>query len=185
MEAPFLLLILVMSSFLVQNTVELATFSSRLIHRFSKEYKEVSVSRGGDVNGTWWPEKKSKEYYQILVSSDLKRQKLKLGPHYQLLFPSQGSKTMSLGNDFGWYGQKLEAWSGWSWFFIILFCFWCFCRLHYTWIDIGTPHVSFMVALDSGSDLFWVPCDCVQCAPLSASHYSSLVSLKFPLFFLT
>lgn len=148
MEAPFLLLILVMSSFLVQNTVELATFSSRLIHRFSKEYKEVSVSRGGDVNGTWWPEKKSKEYYQILVSSDLKRQKLKLGPHYQLLFPSQGSKTMSLGNDFGW--------------------------LHYTWIDIGTPHVSFMVALDSGSDLFWVPCDCVQCAPLSASHYSSL-----------
>uniref|UniRef100_A0A6M2ECE7 Peptidase A1 domain-containing protein n=1 Tax=Populus davidiana TaxID=266767 RepID=A0A6M2ECE7_9ROSI len=148
MEAPFLLLILVMSSFLVQNTAELATFSSRLIHRFSKEYKEVSVSRGGDVKGTWWPEKKSKEYYQILVSSDLKRQKLKLGPHYQLLFPSQGSKTMSLGNDFGW--------------------------LHYTWIDIGTPHVSFMVALDSGSDLFWVPCDCVQCAPLSASHYSSL-----------
>jgi len=58
------------------------------------------------VNGTWWPEKKSKEYYQILVSSDLKRQKLKLGPHYQLLFPSQGSKTMSLGNDFGWYGQS-------------------------------------------------------------------------------
>jgi len=106
MEAPFLLLILVMSSLLVQNTVELATFSSRLIHRFSKEYKEVSVSRGGDVNGTWWPEKKSKEYYQILVSSDLKRQKLKLGPHYQLLFPSQGSKTMSLGNDFGWYGQS-------------------------------------------------------------------------------
>ncbi|KAB5556536.1 hypothetical protein DKX38_007445 [Salix brachista] len=136
MEAPFLLLILVMSSSLVQNTVELATFSSRLIHRFSKEYKEVRVSRGGDVNDTWLPEKRSKEYYQILVSSDLKRQKLKLGPHYQLLFPFSG--------------------------------------LHYTWIDIGTPRVSFMVALDSGSDLFWVPCDCVQCAPLSASHYSSL-----------
>ncbi|KAE8704907.1 Aspartic proteinase-like protein 1 [Hibiscus syriacus] len=37
-----------------------------------------------------------------------------------------------------------------------------------------TPNVSFLVALDVGSDLLWVPCDCVQCAPLSASYYSSL-----------
>lgn len=50
-------------------------------------------------------------------------------------------------------------------------------RLHYTWIDIGTPNVSFLVALDAGSDLLWVPCDCIQCAPLSASYYDSLVNL--------
>lgn len=48
-------------------------------------------------------------------------------------------------------------------------------RLHYTWIDIGTPSVSFLVALDSGSDLLWIPCNCVQCAPLTPSYYSSLV----------
>lgn len=48
-------------------------------------------------------------------------------------------------------------------------------RLHYMYIDIGTPTVSFLVALDAGSDLLWVPCECVQCAPLSASYYSSLV----------
>ncbi|KAB1199749.1 Aspartic proteinase-like protein 1 [Morella rubra] len=84
----------------------------------------------------------------MLLSSDLRRQNMKLGAHYQLLFPSQGSKTMSFGNDFGW--------------------------LHYTWIDVGTPNVSFLVALDAGSDLLWVPCDCVQCAPLSAGYYSSL-----------
>lgn len=47
------------------------------------------------------------------------------------------------------------------------------------WIDIGTPKVSFLVALDAGSDLFWVPCDCVQCAPLSSSFYSSLVCNTF------
>ncbi|KAF6175725.1 hypothetical protein GIB67_022727 [Kingdonia uniflora] len=47
--------------------------------------------------------------------------------------------------------------------------------LHYTWIDVGTPAVSFLVALDAGSDLLWVPCDCVQCAPLSASYYKDLV----------
>lgn len=55
-----------------------------------------------------------------------------------------------------------------------LFCFPIF-RLHYTWIDIGTPNVSFLVALDAGSDLLWIPCDCVRCAPLSASYYNSLV----------
>lgn len=57
-------------------------------------------------------------------------------------------------------------------------------RLHYSWIDIGMPKVPFLVALDTGSDLLWVPCDCVQCAPLSASYYNTLVSLfSFFLFF--
>ncbi|GFY85797.1 eukaryotic aspartyl protease family protein [Actinidia rufa] len=33
--------------------------------------------------------------------------------------------------------------------------------------------MSFLVALDAGSDLLWVPCDCIQCAPLS-SFYNML-----------
>lgn len=32
---------------------------------------------------------------------------------------------------------------------------------------MGTPSVTFLVALDTGSDLFWVPCECKHCAPLS------------------
>ncbi|XP_048232806.1 aspartic proteinase-like protein 1 isoform X2 [Ricinus communis] len=140
------LFILVMASLLIDKSAEV-TFSSRLIHRFSDEVKALRVSRKDSLSYSW-PEKKSMDYYQILVNSDFQRQKMKLGPQYQFLFPSQGSKTMSLGDDFGW--------------------------LHYTWIDIGTPHVSFLVALDAGSDLLWVPCDCLQCAPLSASYYSSL-----------
>ncbi|KAL4275657.1 hypothetical protein HN51_058469 [Arachis hypogaea] len=77
----------------------------------------------------------------------LQSDKIRLGAR-QLLFPSRGAKTMAPGNDFGW--------------------------LHYTWIDIGTPSISFLVALDAGSDLLWVPCDCIQCAPLSASYYAPL-----------
>ncbi|XP_019248401.1 PREDICTED: aspartic proteinase-like protein 1 isoform X3 [Nicotiana attenuata] len=119
-------------------------YSSKLVHRFSDEVKKLRVSRNGEV----WPQHRSLEYYGRLMSSDLQRQKMKLGPQFQLLFPSEGSKTMPLGNDFGW--------------------------LHYIYIDIGTPTVSFLVALDAGSDLLWVPCECVQCAPLSASYYSSL-----------
>lgn len=122
-------------------------YSSRLIHRFSDDVREFRVLRKGEVDRVW-PEKRGLEYYRMLLSSDVQRQKMKLGPQFQFLFPSEGSKTMALGNDFGW--------------------------LHYTWIDIGVPSVSFLVALDAGSDLLWVPCDCIQCAPLSASYYSSL-----------
>lgn len=77
------------------------TFSSKLIHRFSDEVKAFRVSGNGKVSGSW-PERRSLDYYQLLMSSDLQRQKMKLGSRYQLLFPSEGSKTMSFGNDFGW-----------------------------------------------------------------------------------
>ncbi|XP_022963037.1 aspartic proteinase-like protein 1 isoform X1 [Cucurbita moschata] len=124
-------------------------FTSRILHRFSEEMKALRVSRSTNTSvRVSWPEKGSMEYYQELVSGDFQRQKMKLGSRFQLLFPSEGSKTIALGNDFGW--------------------------LHYAWIDIGTPSVSFLVALDAGSDLLWIPCDCIQCAPLSASYYGSL-----------
>ena len=52
--------------------------------------------------------------------------------------------------------------------------------MHYAVIDIGTPNTSFLVALDTGSDLFWVPCECKQCASIYASS-QQLVSFCEPL----
>ncbi|XP_031264338.1 aspartic proteinase-like protein 1 isoform X1 [Pistacia vera] len=141
-SGSLLIYYVIVASLVGSGVAKTTTYSTRLIHRFSEEVK----ARNGNV--TTWPVKRSFEYYQLLLSSDFQKQKMKLVPKFQHLFPSQGSKTMSLGNDFGW--------------------------LHYAWIDIGTPNVSFLVALDAGSDLLWVPCDCVQCAPLSASYYNSL-----------
>ncbi|CAN7036097.1 unnamed protein product [Brassica oleracea var. botrytis] len=122
-----------------------SVFSSRLIHRFSDEGRASIKSPA-----TSFPSKRSFEYYRLLASIDLRRQRMNLGAKSQSLVPSEGSKTISSGNDFGW--------------------------LHYTWIDIGTPSVSFLVALDSGSDLLWIPCNCVQCAPLSSTYYTSLAT---------
>ncbi|KAK2991894.1 hypothetical protein RJ640_011583, partial [Escallonia rubra] len=35
--------------------------------------------------------------------------------------------------------------------------------LHYANVTVGTPNLSFLVALDTGSNLFWLPCDCSSC----------------------
>lgn len=36
--------------------------------------------------------------------------------------------------------------------------------LHYAIVTVGTPALTFLVALDTGSDLFWLPCDCTSCS---------------------
>ncbi|KAF2584517.1 hypothetical protein F2Q70_00033881 [Brassica cretica] len=51
-------------------------------------------------------------------------------------------------------------------------------NLHYTTVKLGTPGMRFMVALDTGSDLFWVPCDCGKCAPTEGPAYSSEFELS-------
>ncbi|XP_073270339.1 aspartyl protease family protein 1 isoform X1 [Primulina huaijiensis] len=35
--------------------------------------------------------------------------------------------------------------------------------LHYVFVEVGTPNSTYLVALDTGSDLFWLPCDCTSC----------------------
>lgn len=38
--------------------------------------------------------------------------------------------------------------------------------------------MKFMVALDTGSDLFWVPCDCSRCASTNSTSYSSVCAFS-------
>lgn len=74
-------------------------YSSRLIHGFSDEVASIWASKGKNVTV---PELGSAEHMRVLLSSDLKRQKLKLGSQNQLLVPSKGSETFFYGNDMGW-----------------------------------------------------------------------------------
>ncbi|XP_044509880.1 aspartic proteinase-like protein 1 isoform X1 [Mangifera indica] len=155
MANRLVMLLVSLLSYLLFDGSAAVTFSSKLIHRFSDEAKERWISRGGNASvAGMWPKKESVEFMDLLLLNDLKRQKMRVDlqssnkSQYQLLFPSQGSHTLYFGNQFYW--------------------------LHYTWIDIGTPNVSFLVALDAGSNILWVPCQCIECAPLSASNYTSL-----------
>ncbi|XP_019459652.1 PREDICTED: aspartic proteinase-like protein 1 isoform X2 [Lupinus angustifolius] len=139
---------LLLANGLAFDGVDALTFSSKLIHRFSDEAKVHLASKGDSVWVQSWPKRNSSEYLRLLLSSDMTRQRMRLVSQYDSLYPSEGSNTFSYGEVLVW--------------------------LHYTWIDIGTPNVSFLVALDTGSDLLWVPCDCIECASLSAVYYNVL-----------
>ncbi|XP_020581742.1 aspartyl protease family protein 1-like isoform X2 [Phalaenopsis equestris] len=85
-----------------------------------------------------WPEKGTAEYYAALVGHDRGRSLAEVAP--KLAF-SDGNETVRI-NLLGF--------------------------LHYAEVSLGTPNVTFLVALDTGSNLFWVPCDCTSCAPTSS-----------------
>lgn len=42
----------------------------------------------------------------------------------------------------------------------MFFFFLLLISLHYANVTVGTPAQWFLVALDTGSDLFWLPCNC-------------------------
>ncbi|KAL7083942.1 hypothetical protein ACP275_14G193500 [Erythranthe tilingii] len=52
--------------------------------------------------------------------------------------------------------------------------------LHYAFLTVGTPAVDFMVALDTSTDLFWIPCDCTNCA--RSFNTSSGTNLKLKIY---
>nr|XP_023927742.1 aspartyl protease family protein 1-like [Quercus suber] len=48
--------------------------------------------------------------------------------------------------------------------------------LYYANVSVGTPSLSFLVALDTGSGLFWLPCDCQKNVVGGCSTYTYLSS---------
>ncbi|XP_062193676.1 aspartyl protease family protein 1-like [Phragmites australis] len=86
------------------------------------------------------------EYYAALAGHDLRRR--------SLATEAGGEVAFADGNDTYWLNE--------------------FGFLHYAEVALGTPNVTFLVALDTGSTLFWVPCDCIKCAPLVSPDYRNL-----------
>ncbi|XWS45594.1 hypothetical protein CRYUN_Cryun15aG0149900 [Craigia yunnanensis] len=118
-------------------------FTFQMHHRFSEPVKNWSNSTG---KLSHWPVKGSFEYYAILAHRDRLFRGRKLSDINATLSFSDGNSTFRISS-LGF--------------------------LHYTTVKLGTPGVKFMVALDTGSDLFWVPCDCTKCAPTEGTTYAS------------
>ncbi|XP_057541569.1 aspartyl protease family protein 1-like isoform X2 [Amaranthus tricolor] len=131
---PVILLFVLILGWATRPSQAYKTFGFELHHRFSDP-----VTRILDL-GEKLPEKGSIEYYAALASRDVavhgRRLKANSGDYQTPLTFSNGNTTYRIS----------------------LFGF-----LHYANVTMGTPGSSFLVALDTGSDLFWLPCDCVKC----------------------
>ncbi|XP_019172222.1 PREDICTED: aspartyl protease family protein 1 isoform X2 [Ipomoea nil] len=130
-------------------------FTFELHHRFSDPVKKLAAQRaGGGVSFPVdnWPAKGSLDYYTQLATHD------------RFLHGRRLSKS-----DDG----KLTFADGNSTFRISSLGF-----LHYATVTLGTPGMKFLVALDTGSDLFWVPCDCGNC---TSTDDSTLYNSDFAL----
>uniref|UniRef100_A0A0D6QR56 Peptidase A1 domain-containing protein n=1 Tax=Araucaria cunninghamii TaxID=56994 RepID=A0A0D6QR56_ARACU len=120
------------------------SFSLQMHHKFSEPVRTWITRRYGiDGDGDDWPVEGSKEYYRTLYHHDNVRHGRSLIDYNTLTF-YDGNKTMKI--------SRLGF-------------------LYYTFIQLGTPNATLMVALDTGSDLLWVPCDCQKCAPTSGDVY--------------
>ncbi|XP_022752168.1 aspartyl protease family protein 1-like [Durio zibethinus] len=118
-------------------------FTFEMLHRFSEPVKNWSFATG---KLSHWPVKGSFEYYAVLAHHDRLLRGRKLSDINATLSFSDGNSTFQISS-LGF--------------------------LHYTTVQLGTPGVKFMVALDTGSDLLWVPCDCTKCAPTEGTTYAS------------
>ncbi|XP_072968147.1 aspartyl protease family protein 1-like [Typha angustifolia] len=143
-----LLLFLAAAAIFAFSSCSAATFGFDIHHRFSTPVRRWAETHGHP--GAWWPEKEgTAEYYAALARHDR-------ALHRRFLADSSSSEliTFSDGNE--------------------TFMFSSLGFLHYAFMELGTPRKRFLVALDTGSDLFWVPCDCVQCAPTTSPRYGKL-----------
>ncbi|CAM6024898.1 unnamed protein product [Sphagnum balticum] len=120
--------------------------SLEIMHKFSDKAREVLRARNNreeeEEDVANWPAHGSMEYYEMLRYHDIIRH----GSRLLVDASSTSQYFFAPGN------LTLQLFGG----------------LHYAFIDLGTPKTQFLVALDTGSDLLWIPCECQQCAPLSA-----------------
>ncbi|KAM0949820.1 putative nepenthesin [Dioscorea sansibarensis] len=117
-----------------------ATLGLDLHHRFSPTVSRWFDSRGGG-GASGWPENGTAEYYAALAAHDR-------ALHGRALSSSPPDLTFSEGNA----TFRINSLS----------------YLYYAMVTVGTPGATFLVALDTGSDLFWLPCDCYGCASSSS-----------------
>jgi len=112
-------------------------FSFELTHRFSEKARRELRERHGD-KFVDWPAQGTTEFVQLMCYRDIVRHKGRLlaAGSNQLLAAVDGNTTYFNSND----------------------------GLQYIFIEVGTPKQKFLVALDTGSDILWIPCaNCTSC----------------------
>ncbi|CAL0313251.1 unnamed protein product [Lupinus luteus] len=91
----------------------------------------------GIMGNDEFPHKGTPQYYAVMIQRDriFRGRRLAADHHHPLTFAA-GNRTYQI-DAFGF--------------------------LHFANVSVGTPPLWFLVALDTGSDLFWLPCNCTSC----------------------
>ncbi|CAK9860261.1 unnamed protein product [Sphagnum jensenii] len=135
--------------------------SLRTVHKYSESAREIMLERYGDDHpAASWPVQGSIEYYQLLRNHDGARLAAAASGSRRHLLSTASSTTAYTFLE----GNETEQSNG---------------NFFYALINIGTPAAEYFVALDTATDLLWVPCACHHCAPLSVR-----LPLKLKLLFL-
>ncbi|MFS8016672.1 putative nepenthesin [Helianthus anomalus] len=157
MHSLFIFFIILLSNFsnnFIKHCCATASvFTFKMHHRFSDPVKKWSETINNNLSAAQFPVTGSLEYYSQLAQHDrVFRGRGLLGRSAdQRLTFSDGNSSLRI--------QSLGY-------------------LHYTMVSLGTPGQKFLVALDTGSDLFWVPCECSKCASIDNTPYSSKFNMS-------
>ncbi|KAL4645568.1 hypothetical protein ACB092_02G243200 [Castanea dentata] len=130
----------------------LGSFGFDIHHRFSDPVKQILGFEG-------LPQKGSVEYYVAMTHRD----SIMRGRHLAASNnQSPAPLTFANGND--------------------TFFLYTLGSLYYANVSVGTPSVSYLVALDTGSDLFWLPCDCNNSTCVTSLPKSSVLDLNLNIY---
>ncbi|XP_078448246.1 aspartyl protease family protein 1-like [Wolffia australiana] len=149
----FLCLMLYLSSF--SSGILATTLEFNFHHKFSdraRQWVESELRIGRRSALKDWPQKESIEYYNVLNRQDRKHRQPRNVSPLTFSGGNETSRISTLG------------------------------FLYYADVSVGTPPVSFLVALDTGSDLFWLPCECEICAPTSLRSYGLVGKSNFNIY---
>ncbi|KAG0563847.1 hypothetical protein KC19_8G064100 [Ceratodon purpureus] len=128
-------------------------YTFEVTHRFSDKAREELKARHGDAFLDW-PRQGTPEFHDMLFHLDLHRHPGRVLPRGDAAKAKAPPLMASSVGNTTYFNQR----DG----------------LQYTYIEIGTPSQRFYVALDTGSDLLWLPCaHCVSCAPSVSTLYDT------------
>ncbi|CAL4995282.1 unnamed protein product [Urochloa decumbens] len=128
-----------------------------LHHRFSPVVRQWAEKRAAAhaPGSSWLPEEEAPQQGSLEYHSALSRHDRALFARRRRLANNAGGQsTYTFADGNATSSSRLDGY------------------LHYAEVEVGTPSTKFLVALDTGSDLFWVPCECKQCAPTVNATYS-------------
>ncbi|KAH7280624.1 hypothetical protein KP509_36G006500 [Ceratopteris richardii] len=141
-----------------EQRTEYGSFEMEMIYKYSQRFQEVTKGRPEweHLAEDSWVRLETAEFYHKLVTEDRHRHASRN------LLTADDAYSLSPTNA-TYFIRTLGS-------------------IHYSLLELGTPPKLFLVGLDTGSDLLWVPCDCRQCSKANWASYGLDLNIDFAIY---